>query len=218
MSRFSETKKSTGCTTEAPRSRRASITDTPHCHFVANALGTIYDSRGVDSSWNSRLKVAFTKDAAKNVWTAELAVPWSDVQSTPASGAILRGNFLRNDIVQASLEAIAYRFAIIYGRILPHLPPSGTHHIIGSGGGLLGSPAWMQIFADVLGEPLLALREKEATSRGLALLALEHLGVIDRPSALPPATGDTYEPSPQRHAVYQQAVQRQAELYARLLD
>ena len=123
-----------------------------------------------------------------------------------------------NDIVQASLEAIAYRFAIIYGRILPHLPPSGTHHIIGSGGGLLGSPAWMQIFADVLGEPLLALREKEATSRGLALLALEHLGVIDRPSALPPATGDTYEPSPQRHAVYQQAVQRQAELYARLLD
>ena len=70
----------------------------------------------------------------------------------------------------------------------------------------------MQIFADVLGEPVTALREKEATSRGLALLALEHLGVIDRPSALPPETGETYEPDPERHAVYQAAVERQADL------
>ena len=76
----------------------------------------------------------------------------------------------------------------------------------------------MQIFADVLGEPVTALREKEATSRGLALLALEHLGVIERPSALPPETGETYMPDPERHAIYRSAVERQADVYARLLE
>lgn len=116
------------------------------------------------------------------------------------------------DIVQASLEAVAYRFAVIYGRILPNLP-AGAHQIIASGGGLLSSPAWMQIFADVLGEPLLTLGEKEATSRGPALLALEQLGVIDKPSDLPPHTGQVFEPDPSRHALYRAAVQRQAELY-----
>jgi gluconokinase len=76
----------------------------------------------------------------------------------------------------------------------------------------------MQIFADVLGEPVFALREREATSRGLALLGLEHLGVIDRPSTLLPETGSTYDPNPERHEVYEEAVRRQAELYERLLD
>ncbi len=71
----------------------------------------------------------------------------------------------------------------------------------------------MQIFADVLGEPLLTLGEKEATSRGPALLALEQLGVIDKPSDLPPHTGQVFEPDPSRHALYRAAVQRQAGLY-----
>ncbi len=133
--------------------------------------------------------------------------------------AVIRGLSLHTqpaDIVQASLEAIAYRFAVIYGRILPNLP-AGAHQIIASGGGLLSSPAWMQVFADVLGEPLLTLGEKEATSRGPALLALEQLGVIDKPSDLPPDTGRVFEPDPARHAVYRAAVQRQAELYETLI-
>jgi hypothetical protein len=46
---------------------------------------------------------------------------------------------------------------------------------------------------------------------------LEHLGVIDRPADLPPETGDAYLPDAQRHAVYQAAVERQADLYARIL-
>ena len=135
--------------------------------------------------------------------------------------AVIQGISLHTapaDIVQACLEAIAYRFAIIYGRILPNLPKGENHDIIASGGGLLGSPAWMQIFADVLGEPVNALREQETTSRGLALLALEYLGVIERPADLPPQTGEAYLPDAQHHAVYRAAVVRQADLYARLLE
>ena len=42
---------------------------------------------------------------------------------------------------------------------------------------LLHSQAWMQILADVLGRPLLASTEPEASSRGVALLVLETLGL-----------------------------------------
>ena len=120
------------------------------------------------------------------------------------------------DVVQAGLEAIAYRFALIYGRIAPNLT-TGEHDIIASGGGLLSSPAWLQIMTDVLGRPLHALSEREGTSRGVALLALEHLGEITRPSDLPPALGKTYRPDADRHAVHKEALARQVALYARLL-
>ena len=101
---------------------------------------------------------------------------------------------------------------------MPNLPAPNEHEIIASGGGLLRSPAWLQIFADVLGAPVHTLGEEEATSRGIALLALEQLGVIDSPSDLPPVTGDAYEPDPERHDLYRMAMDRQADLYSTLLE
>ncbi len=119
------------------------------------------------------------------------------------------------DIVQASLEGIAYRFAIIYGRIKPHL---GTEEqqIIASGGGLLRSPAWLQIMADVLNQPIIALAEHELTSRGVALLAMEQCALIDQPSDLPPATGQTYLPNSGHHAIHRDALTAQITLYDQL--
>lgn len=122
------------------------------------------------------------------------------------------------DILQAGLEAIAYRFSLIYQRIAPQLPANVDHEIIAGGGGLLSSPAWLQIMADVLGRPLHTLAEKEGTSRGLALLALEHLRVIPRASTLSPALGTTYLPLAKHHAIHQEALTRQVELYDRLLN
>jgi gluconokinase len=118
------------------------------------------------------------------------------------------------DIVQACLEAIAYRFALIYKRIAPYLPDEAQ--IIASGGAILNSPAWLQLMADVLGQPVHTLLEREATSRGLALLGLEMLGVISHPAALEPATGETYEPRPENHSRYADAVAAQQELYGRV--
>jgi gluconokinase len=120
------------------------------------------------------------------------------------------------DIVQAALESIAYRFAIIYGRIKPHLGEE-NQQIIASGGGLLRSPAWLQIMADVLDQPIIALAEHELTSRGVALLALEQLGRIAAPSALIAETGQTYLPNGDRHQRHQAALAQQITVYARLL-
>lgn len=120
------------------------------------------------------------------------------------------------DLVQAGLEAIAYRFALIYQRIQPHL--SDDHSLIASGGGLLSSPAWLQIMADALGAPLHTLAEREGTSRGLALLALEQVGVIERAEEIPTALGMTYLPDAGRHALHAEALARQVTLYDRLLN
>jgi gluconokinase len=117
-------------------------------------------------------------------------------------------------ILRASLEAVAYRFALIARHMVAH---SYDVRVIASGGALLGSPAWMQIVADVLGRPVVACGEAETTSRGVALLALRTLSALSSLDAAPAAEGPTYAPDSARHAVYQEAITRQEWLYERLV-
>ncbi len=149
----------------------------------------------------------------------ERAPGWDDDARASLLGFTLDTKPL--DILQACQEAIAYRFALIYQKIASAVAPSGAKNraapqIIASGGALLNSPAWQQIFADVLGQPLTVLQEEEITARGLALLGLEQLGVIDSVDALPPRFGQTFTPNATHHALHQEALQRQVDYYERL--
>jgi len=85
--------------------------------------------------------------------------------------------------------------------------------IVASGGALLNSPSWVQMMSDVLCQPVTASGEAEASSRGVAALALERLGVIASVDDLPSTFGKTYVPQPDRHERYQAARERQATLY-----
>ncbi|NOZ05672.1 MAG: gluconokinase [Chloroflexi bacterium] len=118
------------------------------------------------------------------------------------------------DIVQAMMEAVAYRFALVDQAICSAVPQTGE--IIASGGGLTSSPAWMQIIADVIGRPVTASAEIESTSRGVALLALESLGILSDVGAVPLTMDCTYKPDAHRHARYQEGLARQQHLYAAL--
>jgi gluconokinase len=118
-------------------------------------------------------------------------------------------------ILRASLEAVAYRFAVIEQRLCGR--PDCDHQLIASGGALLQSPVWGQIFADVLGRPVVISAETEATSRGTALLALRALGALPSLDAAPAADGAVYPPDPVRHEQYQAAIARQRQLYERLI-
>lgn len=117
------------------------------------------------------------------------------------------------EIVRAGLEGVAYRFGLIHQRLAPYLPTA--HQIIASGAGLLSSPTWLQIMADVLGRPVIASAEKEATSRGVAVLALQALRLAQ---ALPAATVQTYYPNATHHLLYQKALARQVDLYQKLIN
>ncbi len=119
------------------------------------------------------------------------------------------------DIVRASLEAVAYRFGIVYDILRRSIPD--TREIIASGAGLLKSPAWMQIVSDVLGQTLIASGVEEASSRGAALLVLESLGEIPDINAAPVPLGTRYEPDGSRTAIYRKAMKRQQDLNRMLI-
>jgi len=144
----------------------------------------------------------------------ERAPGWNEDAKANIQGITL--NTKPMEILQAGLESIAYRFAIIYRKISEHLPVSKTRQIVVGGGSMLSSQAWTQIFADVLEEPLITLLEKENTSRGAALLALEKLGLIKKTSDLQAETGKTFQPNPKNSALHRSAIDHQAELYKKI--
>lgn len=130
------------------------------------------------------------------------------------------------DILRAGLEAVAYRFALIRallndeglgGRGKGSTVDVHPSSLIATGGALLRSPTWMQIMADVLGEPVIESLEAEASSRGAALLALEALGLIPSLRDAPFAFGRTYEPNRANHERYRAARERQQALYRKLI-
>jgi len=143
-------------------------------------------------------------------WAGERSPGWAD----DARGAIvgLRLSTRPVEILRACLEAVALRFGEV-DRILLEAMPSGRE-VVATGGALLHSPAWMQIVADVLGRPLLASSEPEASSRGVSLLALETLGLLGQPlEAMPPAVARRFEPRPASTERYRAAAERQRHLY-----
>ncbi len=144
------------------------------------------------------------------LWGGERSPGWAD----DARGAIvgLRLHTQPVEILRACLEAVALRFGEL-DRILLEAMPNGRE-VVATGGALLHSPAWMQIMADVLGRPLLASSEPEASSRGVALLGLETLGLLQEPiEAMQPSVLGRFEPRAANTERYRAAAKRQRQLY-----
>jgi gluconokinase len=147
-------------------------------------------------------------------WGGERSTGWAD----DARGSIvgLRFHTTPVEILRACMEAIALRLREI-DRLLLEVLPVGRE-VVATGGALLRSRAWMQILADVLGRPVSASLELEASSRGASLLALETLGLLAAPlESLQPALGRTFEPRPERSEIYRAAAERQRRVYEALI-
>ena len=144
-------------------------------------------------------------------WSGERSTGWS----TDARGGIfgLRQGTPPVESGRATLESIAYRFALI-ARALDRVAPEAT--IFASGNALRSSPVWLQIIADVLGRPLMFGGSAESSIRGAALLALEAVGKIETIEEESISIDQVYEPDMSRHARYQQGLARQEELYEQL--
>lgn len=145
-------------------------------------------------------------------WSGERATGWSSSAKGSIIGLTARTKPI--EILRASLEAICYRFALV-DRALERLAPQVK--IVATGNALLSAPVWLQMMADVLGRPVETALAKEASLRGAALLALEALGKIDSLETLDAVGGETYEPNFARHEIYGRAIERQQELYEKLI-
>jgi gluconokinase len=107
------------------------------------------------------------------------------------------------DLRQAGLEGVAFRFAEVAG-LLP-----GIEEIVVTGGALLKDPDWVQIMADSLGRPVTTSEVEEASLRGAAVVVLERLGATPKAAPL----GPVVEPRPDKVEVFRAARERQRALY-----
>jgi gluconokinase len=145
-------------------------------------------------------------------WSGERATGWSSSAQGSVVGLTARTKPI--DIVRAGMEAVCYRFALL-AKALDGVAPNGM--IVATGNALLSSPAWAQMIADVLGQRIEISTISEASSRGAALLALEAAGKIDSIETVDAEFAKTFEPDMTRHARYAEAIERQQELYEKLI-
>ena len=120
------------------------------------------------------------------------------------------------DIVRASLEAVAYRIALVYDDLRSLLP--GEPQIVVSGGALGQLACLVAGCGRRAGQAADALScAGSLSARGSALLALEALGVLSDIAAAPDFLGDTVQPNGTRYETYRRAIARQQALYGRLV-
>jgi gluconokinase len=100
------------------------------------------------------------------------------------------------DIAQAALEAVCYRLADVLDAI------GGIESVVATGRALLANPDWLQVLADVVGQPVEVSGVAEGSARGAAMVALERLGL-----PVPPA--------PVARVVQPRAAQREIHLRSR---
>jgi gluconokinase len=143
----------------------------------------------------------------------ERATGWS----TSATGVLegVRISTTPIEILQAMLESVAYRFAMVADLLLPGV--KSDYQMIASGGAIQNSPWWLQTMSDVLTVPVGVSAEQQDTSRGTAVLALNALGVWDSLDKYHAHIAETYEPNSTNAEIYAEGKERQSELYRRLL-
>jgi gluconokinase len=141
-------------------------------------------------------------------FAGERSPGWHDDRRATIMGLSLHTSPLH--LLQAGLEAVALRLAVIHALLAPLADPGAA--IIASGGALAHFRGWTQMIADAIGQPVTELHAHEATSRGAALLALQSLGVIRDLGAARGPLGETFAPVPARHARYGAALARQRAL------
>jgi len=113
-------------------------------------------------------------------------------------------------VARAFLEGVAHAL----GAVARALDDSG-HHLtaLRADGGFLKSRVWPQIVADVMGLPLELTTQQDGPVRGVALLALEALGIGDAVElARTTAVARRIEPDPATAAVHQDNGRRFTEL------
>jgi gluconokinase len=152
-------------------------------------------------------------------FSGERSTGWHDTARAAFLGISLGTRPI--DLLQASLEAVCYRFAAIYERFTALV--NEETQIIASGGAIVGSPAWARMMADVIGVPVIASAVKEASSRGAAMLAMEAFaeetsGGSRSFDSFPTPTGAMIIPDPTRHRVYVEDRDKHQSFYRLLVE
>jgi xylulokinase len=124
----------------------------------------------------------------------------------------------RGDILKGLIEGIAFYLK----EVVDSLPATGIQiqEYRATGGGAK-SAAWIQVLADIMGQPVIRPRVTEAGALGAAILAGVGSGAFASFREGVEAMVDldrTFEPDPGRHQQYQQRFQKHRDLWPLLQD
>jgi gluconokinase len=111
----------------------------------------------------------------------------------------------RVHIARAAMEGVANCLADVWDALYGSEAASGE--VVRLTGGITRTPLWVQIVADMLGVPLMALDVADTSATGAALLGMVALGQIGAdPLRVAPTVepGPIYTPDPRRHEFYKQ--------------
>jgi gluconokinase len=136
-------------------------------------------------------------------WLAERAPTWPEEMPSVISGVTQATTAL--DLLQALQEATYLRLARI-GREVEKAAGRKLAFIVS--GGIQKSPESLQRLANVLGRPVFASAEPEASLRGAACFAMEKFGVTPAPVKL----GEAIRPQAKAARAYAQAREKQVAL------
>jgi len=119
----------------------------------------------------------------------------------------------KEHILRSLMEGIAYRISTLY-RILS----AGGEYKLVLTGGILDSPAWMQVTADFLGRNLWKPGKRYTVAWGATLVCLQALGAINSPAEMQRlvSTGDRIEYEPVTHTKYKKIQVAYERYYQRL--
>ena len=133
-----------------------------------------------------------------------------------ATGAILGLRTAHDsvDIVQAALESVAYRFCEIFERL-----DSALHieEVVASGGALRESPVWTQMICDVIGRDMTLPETREASSRGVVLLAAKKFGLITSIQGIEEPPSRQFRANAAKRLAYRKGLERHRRYYKEII-
>jgi len=139
-----------------------------------------------------------------------LFLPYLQGERAPLWNADARGAYLhvawrhtQAHFVRAALEGVLFNLMAINELLMRETGPTRVIH---ANGGFAQSAFWVQMLADMSGVPVRLNTSNESGSMGAILLTMKAIGLVktlDEAAKLV-TFGDTYEPNPKRHRMYQQ--------------
>ena len=110
----------------------------------------------------------------------------------------------RMHMARAAMEGVANCLADVWDALYG---AESTDDVVRLTGGITRTPVWVQILADMLGVPLMALDVADTSATGAGLLGMYGLGLIGadpQSMARTVEPGPVYTPDTERHIFYQQ--------------
>jgi gluconokinase len=177
----------------------------------------------VAGDWQARTRQLMDEAERAPVGAGNLLfLPYLAGERTPhwdsSARATLHGLTLahgRAEVARAVLESVAYCLRDVWEVLQEAGVPADIDVALPLTGNGANHPAWMKIIADVLGMPIRALPEVDASAIGAALIGAAAIGLSPDPErALPPPV--IYRPDPAPQALYRERYGAFRDLYARV--